>query len=626
MIYRREIDGLRALAVVPVILFHAGFQAFSGGFVGVDVFFVISGYLITSIILAELETGTFSVVNFYDRRARRILPALFVVMLACLPFAWLWLLPDYLKSFSQSLVAVPVFASNILFWITSGYFEPAAELKPLLHTWSLAVEEQYYVFFPLFLMLTWRLGRRWILPILAVLLVVSLAAAEWGSHAEPVPTFFLLPTRGWELLIGAFAAFFLFGKDTDTAVPLKLAQPLAILGLLLIGYATLVFDKKTPFPGLYALVPTIGTAFIILFATRHTVVGKLLGSGAFVGVGLLSYSAYLWHQPLFAFARHRSVDEPSHLQYGVLAVLALALAYLSWKFVETPFRNRNRIGRKRVFLIGGAFSAFFVTIGLVGQVNAGFVQRLSADQRKVNAYLDYDFKRTFREGVCFLRPEQPPSDFADVCREVKADAPTLLIWGDSHAAALSIGLRQVHGNVIQYNASACPPIIDTDFPARPRCHAVNDFVVREVGRLKPDRIFLDGNWYAYRDWNIYKNLDLTIAAIRRASPSSEITIVGVAAQWPRGVPEIMIKAGLKLDGEKFLPTPYFPVLQRLDVDLAAIAARNSVAFISSIEKMCRPEGCQVVANTKTGLQLTAFDYGHMTEAGSVLLATRLLKP
>ena len=199
MIYRREIDGLRALAVVPVILFHAGFQAFSGGFVGVDVFFVISGYLITSIILAELETGTFSVVNFYERRARRILPALFFVMLACLPFAWLWLLPDYLKSFSQSLVAVPVFASNILFWITSGYFEPAAELKPLLHTWSLAVEEQYYVFFPLFLMLTWRLGRRWILSILAVLLVVSLAAAEWGSHAEPVPTFFLLPTRGWEL-------------------------------------------------------------------------------------------------------------------------------------------------------------------------------------------------------------------------------------------------------------------------------------------------------------------------------------------------------------------------------------------------------------------------------------------
>ena len=170
MNYRREIDGLRALAVLPVILFHAGFQTFSGGFVGVDVFFVISGYLITTIILTEKQAGTFTLINFYERRARRILPALFAVMLVCLPFAWIWLLPQDMKNFSDSLVAVSGFASNILFWRTSGYFEPAAELKPLLHTWSLAVEEQYYVFFPLFLMLTWHLGKRWILVLLALVL------------------------------------------------------------------------------------------------------------------------------------------------------------------------------------------------------------------------------------------------------------------------------------------------------------------------------------------------------------------------------------------------------------------------------------------------------------------------
>ncbi len=178
MNYRREIDGLRALAVLSVILFHAGFETFSGGFVGVDVFFVISGYLVTTIILAELEQGSFSILNFYERRARRILPALFLVMLVCVPFAWFWLLPSDMKDFSQSLVAVSVFASNILFWRESGYFDTAAELKPLLHTWSLAVEEQYYVLFPLFLMLFWRLGKRSILVMLGLVFVASLDVAE----------------------------------------------------------------------------------------------------------------------------------------------------------------------------------------------------------------------------------------------------------------------------------------------------------------------------------------------------------------------------------------------------------------------------------------------------------------
>lgn len=190
MDYRREIDGLRALAVLPVILFHAGFKVFSGGFVGVDVFFVISGFLITTIILAELEVGKFSLINFYERRARRILPVLFFVMLLCLPFAWMLLIPEDMRSFSHSLVAVSAFASNILFWGTSGYFDSAAELKPLLHTWSLAVEEQYYVFFPIFLMFAWRLGKRWILGALILVFFVSLALAQWASSAMPMAGFF----------------------------------------------------------------------------------------------------------------------------------------------------------------------------------------------------------------------------------------------------------------------------------------------------------------------------------------------------------------------------------------------------------------------------------------------------
>mgnify|MGYP005708222981 FL=1 len=209
MKYRAEIDGLRALAVLPVILFHAGFEWVSGGFVGVDVFFVISGYLITTIIISEMAEGKFSIVNFYERRARRILPMLFFVMLACLPFAWLWLNPNDLQNFGDSLFAVSTFSSNILFLLRGGYFDTAAELKPLLHTWSLAVEEQYYILFPIFLILTWRLGIKWILILLSIVFFVSLGIAQWGVYNYPSATFFLLPTRGWELLVGVFAAFYL---------------------------------------------------------------------------------------------------------------------------------------------------------------------------------------------------------------------------------------------------------------------------------------------------------------------------------------------------------------------------------------------------------------------------------
>jgi peptidoglycan/LPS O-acetylase OafA/YrhL len=450
MKYRPEIDGLRAAAVIPVILFHAGFSTFSGGFVGVDVFFVISGYLITTIILAEMEQGTFSLVNFYERRARRILPALFLVMFVSLPFAWFWLLPRDMKDFSQSLIAVSSFSSNILFWRNFGYWNAANELKPLLHTWSLAVEEQYYVLFPLFLMLMWRYRKRWILGSFMLVAGISLAIAQWGAYHKPRATFYLLPTRGWELAIGAGIAFYFLYRKQNIRTLLShksVNEVLVLVGLLMIGYAIFAFDENTPFPGLYALVPTIGAGLIILFSSSQTMVGRLLSAKPLVAIGLISYSAYLWHQPLLVFARHISLTEPSETTYAILAFLSLPLAYLSWRFVEKPFRTKGVFSRKAVFSFAAIVSALFTAVGLAGLINDGWTDRF--DSRLLT--LD-------QESGCFAEKFLPEK----VCHLVENPNKLTMLIGDSHANALAHEMQATFekegiGLLHSYHVG-CPPI------------------------------------------------------------------------------------------------------------------------------------------------------------------------
>lgn len=359
MRYRREIDGLRAVAVIPVILFHAGFASFSGGFVGVDVFFVISGFLITSILLADLSKGSFSLLKFYERRARRILPVLFFVMLCCTPFAWWWLMPLDFEDYLQSVVAVSTFSSNILFWLESDYFATASELKPLLHTWSLAVEEQYYIFFPLLLMGGWAWGRRRLLIALSVLFVASLCLAQWAAYTHAPANFFLLPSRGWELLIGAFAAFYTTKHGEISATPLT-HQSMSMIGLVSILASVVLFDVSVPFPSVYALLPTLGTVAIILFAREGTWVHRVLGLPVLVGVGLISYSAYLWHQPIFAFTKYTRFSEPSEALMLSLAVASFGLSYLSWRFVENPFRSRQRFSQRAIFKGAGVASVAMI--------------------------------------------------------------------------------------------------------------------------------------------------------------------------------------------------------------------------------------------------------------------------
>ena len=451
--YRREVDGLRALAVMPVIFFHAGFQKISGGFVGVDVFFVISGYLITTIICSDLESGNFSLVNFYERRVRRIFPALFFVVFSCTVFAFMWLAPGDMRLFSQSLSSVSLFASNILFWTESGYFDIAAELKPLLHTWSLSVEEQYYVIFPVFLMVAWGMGKRALMAILVIIALGSLLAAQWAGLTEPVAAFYLLPTRAWEFAVGAFVAFYL-SNPIQTDATSRLNECLGTLGLFLILYSILQYNNNTPYPSFYTLVPTAGAALILIFSTPRTLVGKILGSRIFVGVGLISYSAYLWHYPLFAFARHRSIYQPGICAFTTLSILAVVLAYLTWRFIERPFRNPRFITRNNLFLlyIFGTLSIF--SFGLLGYFTDGYFLRTELKGKVSNL----EFRLRINQGLgmaCdgFINPSED-------CRT--DENPEVVLWGDSYAMHLMQGLQSANPGlrIIQFTQSGCGPILD----------------------------------------------------------------------------------------------------------------------------------------------------------------------
>lgn len=485
MQHREEIDGLRALAVVPVMLFHAGFDRFAGGFVGVDVFFVISGYLITSIIMGEQAKGKFSLLTFYERRARRILPALFLVMLCCLPFAHLWMMPEQKLAFARSLVAVTGFVSNFLFWRESGYFGAAAEEKPLLHTWSLAVEEQYYLVFPLIIMLLWPLGRRWIVGLLIAAALVSLTIAEWASTYHPEANFFLAPSRFWELLAGGFCALYLQNRPAPLGDGARhdanIRQALAMIGLGMIFYAILVFDSATPFPSLWALLPVGGTALVVLFATHETWAGKLLSWRGFVGVGLISYSAYLWHQPLFAFARLRSVVAPTEVIYLGLGLLALALAYISWRYIEKPFRDKSKTSRKQIFAFSIGGMVVFAATGSYGAYQLGFeenfIQNLNRDQayayslmqvanaEKPGALVD--------DGACqFGTSQMTPAFTQRIANCYAQHGPALVVIGDSHGRDVYQALvENVQGGfIIGLISGGCRPQ-----NKGPRCTYYGDF-------------------------------------------------------------------------------------------------------------------------------------------------------
>lgn len=372
MKYRKEIDGLRSLAVLPVILNHAKLPFFSGGFVGVDIFFVISGFLISKIIYTDIIQEKFSIISFYERRARRIVPALALIMVVSFLVAYVTMLPEDLDNFSQSVVATLLFSNNILLTITSGYWDLGSDFKPLLHTWSLGVEEQFYFIYPIILLVVLRFWPRRFPHMVMLGIILSLSASIILTPRFPNSSFYLIHTRAWELLAGALAAYYV----DRLALSERSKNIFSLVGLFAICASVVCYSDALAYPSYYAVMPCMGAALILLFATPNTIAYRILSTSVLVGVGLISYSIYLWHQPLFAFARVMSVKPPSPMLMLALSVATLPLAYMTWRYVERPFRDRSVISRNGVFLFTVLSTLILGVAGLVTYRMAGVPERV----------------------------------------------------------------------------------------------------------------------------------------------------------------------------------------------------------------------------------------------------------
>ncbi|MGE5500421.1 MAG: acyltransferase family protein [Ignavibacteriales bacterium] len=508
MKYRPEIDGLRALAVLPITLFHFGVPGFGGGYVGVDIFYVISGFLITGIIAPQMSTDRFTFGDFYERRVRRLFPALFamlaVVGLVCLAI----LLPRDLAAFGRSVVATLVFASNILFWREANYFDTESELKPLLHTWSLGVEEQFYLAFPIFLVVALKLFRKRtplvVAGVAALSFALNLAMLSW----RPAAAFYLSPPRAWELLLGAL--LFL----TPPPKPGRfVAETVTLAGLVAIGVAVVAYTPLTPFPGWAALLPCLGAAAIIYAGREAPASASALTNAPMRFVGKISYSLYLWHWPVAALYRYRTGHEPRGLVDAVLLAVVVALAALSWRFVEEPVRRRQLFARRGVLWgASGAAAAVLGAVALTVAFGGGLAGRFPANANRLEAFED----------------DKPPAGCGDIDPgQVRADvlcrigapgvAPTLVVWGDSHAWALQGAydemLRNAGRSAWLITRSGCPPVtglVRINYPAP--CTDFADRAMRFIADQKPQAVIIVANWPTYA-------LDSHVVDARSGSPS-----------------------------------------------------------------------------------------------------------
>jgi len=503
--YRSDIDGLRAIAVLSVIFFHSGVSIFSGGYVGVDVFFVISGYLITTIIIREIANNDFSIAKFYERRFRRILPALTVVIAVSLVVGFLLLPPGGVVDLGQSAIATALFSSNMLFYFESGYFGGAAEMKPLLHTWSLAVEEQYYIFFPLLLIFIAKKDTKHYLRWLIVLGSLSFIAGVVLISIDASAAFYWIPTRAWELFIGSILALHVIPNPSKRFI----REVNSILGIAMIAFSVFLYTSETYFPGVAAVLPTIGTALIIHSGSGgYSFVSKALSLRPVVFVGLISYSLYLWHWPVLVYTKIFSIKEPTVPVMILILALIFVLSILSWKYIESPFRRKTFFKHRHSLLgISAVVSVAIIVSGMVFIMNDGYPHRLT-NGIALNFNVEDDKWDHWTSCEKVLDRIKNGQNLCDIGK--KSERTNFIFWGDSHARALASGVNlsalKIGSGGIIATQSACPPLLSIERPSRTSCNEFNQAVL-ELISITPEieTVILAARWALSTKGTRYKN-------------------------------------------------------------------------------------------------------------------------
>ena len=625
--YRADIDGLRAIAILAVLIFHAFPSSLRGGFAGVDIFFVISGYLISGIILKGLEQQNFSFSEFYAHRIRRIFPALILVMASSYIFAWQVLLPDEFKQFGKQMAASAAFVQNYVLWHEAGYFDTSSALKPLLHLWSLSIEEQFYLIFPLLL---WSIRRTRLAPgfLLLILFMLSLRLNIRLSHHDVSAAFYRPQSRFWELLAGALLAYGQVFPERSAWLPglRRAVHPgqaprqqaglrglSSILGLLLLATALIGLSQKQAYPGWRALIPVIGTLLLIHAGPGAWVNRQILARRLMVWIGLISYPLYLWHWPLLAFTRIVVATPGPGLRAAALG-LSLLLAWLSYHLLEQPLRTNGPGWRKNLILC-----LLITALGSIGWITCQKEGLAFRFPKIVGALINYryDYISGYRGYTCFLGPKQGYEQFADCGVSRDKHKKSIFIWGDSHAADLYPGYKDYFStnyNLIQRTTSGCPPILGYSNTQPKFCNDINQKIFMLIEREKPDEVVLAARWIAYPNPMDIIN---TIKQLKGIGIRS-ITLIGPDPEWKNGLPR---QVYLQYKNNSFHRIPLYMDSGlnhksfTQDSSMMALAASEHIQYFSPMRILCNSQGCLTRVGDGADA-LTSWDYGHLTGKGS----------
>jgi peptidoglycan/LPS O-acetylase OafA/YrhL len=612
--HRDDIDGLRTFAVLPVIAFHFVIlgKLFGGGFVGVDIFFVISGYLITQTIYRDIHSGTYTIVNFYNRRIRRIFPALFVVFVFCIVVTFFSSFPPEATRISQSIISSIFFVSNYLFYSQSGYFDRNSETSPLLHMWSLSVEEQFYVVFPIIIFLMRDFSNKALVRLLCAIALASLLYSIWMVFTDSPAAFYLVQFRAWELLIGSLLAV--------NAIPKLVrqwqAELVGVSGIALIVISVFLISGKTPFPGLAALAPCVGAAAVIHSGeATKTLTSRILAFFPIRFIGLISYSLYLWHWPLIVFYRLLFVNEPSRTQKGALLVICTLVATLSWFFIEKPFREKPyKLKANGTLLAGGAVMIFTSATTLALSPLIEDVFRYPSRAMEVLSY-DKKDESHMRVGTCLSNDVM--NIINNNCLEIKPKLLNFLILGDSHAAQLWSGLKTSYPtvNFLQATVYGCPPIIGEKSRSA-FCAAMVHYIFEKfLPHVHLDGIIISARW-------ISKEIlpELIETANTAHSFADRVIIFGPIMEYDQALPRIIARAIAVHESEaKFAELHLLGLPQDLDRSFSVALEGGPIEYVSVYRSLCTP-ACEIWATKQVPLQ---FDNNHLTCEGSLELARKV---